>query len=75
MQTSTNRILTTHTGSLPRPVSLTDRTDQKAVRADCGFASAAGGLAVDPKIAWAKLAAMAEGARLASDHLWGHACS
>jgi len=25
---------------------------------------------VDPRIAWAKLAAMAEGARLASDHLW-----
>jgi len=37
---------------------------------DCGFASAADGLAVDPKIAWAKLAAMAEGARLASDRLW-----
>jgi 5-methyltetrahydropteroyltriglutamate--homocysteine methyltransferase len=38
---------------------------------DCGFASSADGLTVDPKIAWAKLAAMAEGARLASDHLWG----
>jgi 5-methyltetrahydropteroyltriglutamate--homocysteine methyltransferase len=38
---------------------------------DCGFASSADGLGVDPKITWAKLAAMAEGARLASDHLWG----
>jgi 5-methyltetrahydropteroyltriglutamate--homocysteine methyltransferase len=33
MQTSTDRILTTHTGSLPRPASLTDRTDPEAVRA------------------------------------------
>jgi 5-methyltetrahydropteroyltriglutamate--homocysteine methyltransferase len=38
---------------------------------DCGFASAADGLSVDPKVAWAKLAAMTEGARLASDRLWG----
>jgi len=27
-------------------------------------------LSVDPKITWAKLAAMAEGARLASRELW-----
>jgi hypothetical protein len=27
-------------------------------------------LPVDPKITWAKLAAMAEGARIASSHLW-----
>jgi 5-methyltetrahydropteroyltriglutamate--homocysteine methyltransferase len=40
---------------------------------DCGFATAAEGLAVDPKITWAKLAAMADGARLASDHLWRRA--
>jgi 5-methyltetrahydropteroyltriglutamate--homocysteine methyltransferase len=40
---------------------------------DCGFASAADGPTVDPAVAWAKLAAMAEGARLASDRLWGHA--
>ena len=33
MRTSTDRILTTHTGSLPRPASLTDRHDQQAVRA------------------------------------------
>jgi 5-methyltetrahydropteroyltriglutamate--homocysteine methyltransferase len=38
---------------------------------DCGFSSSADGLPVNPKIAWAKLAAMAEGARLASDRLWG----
>ena len=37
---------------------------------DCGFASAADGLTVDPRVTWAKLAAMAEGAQIASDHLW-----
>jgi 5-methyltetrahydropteroyltriglutamate--homocysteine methyltransferase len=37
---------------------------------DCGFASAAGGHTVDPRITWAKLAAMTEGARIASDYLW-----
>ena len=33
---------------------------------DCGFGTFAGFGAVDPEIAWAKLAAMAEGARIAS---------
>jgi 5-methyltetrahydropteroyltriglutamate--homocysteine methyltransferase len=33
MKTSSDRILTTHTGSLPRPASLTDRHDQRAVQA------------------------------------------
>jgi 5-methyltetrahydropteroyltriglutamate--homocysteine methyltransferase len=33
MKTSTDRILTTHTGSLPRPADLTDRHDQRAVQA------------------------------------------
>ncbi|MCS6926079.1 MAG: cobalamin-independent methionine synthase II family protein [Candidatus Binatia bacterium] len=37
---------------------------------DCGFATFAGMDMVDPEIAWAKLAAMAEGARLASRLLW-----
>jgi 5-methyltetrahydropteroyltriglutamate--homocysteine methyltransferase len=37
---------------------------------DCGFASFAGSSAVDPAIVWAKLAAMAEGAALASTELW-----
>ena len=40
---------------------------------DCGFATIAGMHTVDPKITWAKLAAMASGARLASDRLWGRA--
>jgi 5-methyltetrahydropteroyltriglutamate--homocysteine methyltransferase len=37
---------------------------------DCGFATIADYTIVDPRITWAKLAAMAEGARLASDRLW-----
>ena len=37
---------------------------------DCGFATFAAFVPVDPRITWAKLAAMAEGARLASQELW-----
>ena len=37
---------------------------------DCGFATFAAFVPVDPKITWAKLAAMADGARLASQQLW-----
>jgi 5-methyltetrahydropteroyltriglutamate--homocysteine methyltransferase len=40
--------------------------------ADCGFSSQATyNPEVHPKIMWAKFDAMAEGARLASQHLWG----
>ena len=37
---------------------------------DCGFATFAAFVPVDPRITWAKLAALAEGARLASQELW-----
>jgi 5-methyltetrahydropteroyltriglutamate--homocysteine methyltransferase len=37
---------------------------------DCGFATVAGYTPVEPKITWAKFAAMAEGARIASDQLY-----
>jgi len=37
---------------------------------DCGFATVAGYTPVDPKITWAKLASMSEGAKLASQQLW-----
>jgi 5-methyltetrahydropteroyltriglutamate--homocysteine methyltransferase len=37
---------------------------------DCGFSTFAGFVAVEPRITWAKLAAMAEGARRASRELW-----
>ncbi|MFW3171992.1 cobalamin-independent methionine synthase II family protein [Geodermatophilus sp. CPCC 206100] len=37
---------------------------------DCGFATFAGFVPIDPRITWAKLTAMTEGARLASQQLW-----
>lgn len=37
---------------------------------DCGFASQAGSREIDPKVAWAKFAALSTGARLASERLW-----
>jgi 5-methyltetrahydropteroyltriglutamate--homocysteine methyltransferase len=39
---------------------------------DCGFASQAGSREIDPKVAWAKFAALSEGARIATKRLWGH---
>jgi 5-methyltetrahydropteroyltriglutamate--homocysteine methyltransferase len=40
---------------------------------DCGFAQEQFNRRVHPTIMWAKLEAMAEGARIASDELWGRA--
>jgi 5-methyltetrahydropteroyltriglutamate--homocysteine methyltransferase len=37
---------------------------------DCGFGTSAGRSAVHPELVWPKLAALAEGARLASQRLW-----
>ena len=37
---------------------------------DCGFATFAGFLTVEPNITWAKFRALAEGAKLASQRLW-----
>jgi 5-methyltetrahydropteroyltriglutamate--homocysteine methyltransferase len=37
---------------------------------DCGFASQAGAREIDPKVAWAKFAALSEGARIATKRLW-----
>ena len=37
---------------------------------DCGYGTWVGQAAVDPAIVWAKLAAMAEGARLATKQFW-----
>jgi 5-methyltetrahydropteroyltriglutamate--homocysteine methyltransferase len=38
--------------------------------ADCGFATFAGSTEIHPSIAWAKLSALVEGARVASAQLW-----
>lgn len=37
---------------------------------DCGFGTFVGRVTVDPRIAWVKLQALVEGARLASQELW-----
>jgi 5-methyltetrahydropteroyltriglutamate--homocysteine methyltransferase len=42
---------------------------------DCGFGTSGAGDEVHPEVAWAKLGALVEGARLASARLWGHAGS
>jgi 5-methyltetrahydropteroyltriglutamate--homocysteine methyltransferase len=44
--------------------------DRVIAGTDCGFANFASYQIVDPKIAWMKLAALSEGADLASRHLW-----
>ena len=38
---------------------------------DCGFGTWVGQAAVDPDVVWAKMAAMAEGARIATRQFWG----
>jgi 5-methyltetrahydropteroyltriglutamate--homocysteine methyltransferase len=42
---------------------------------DCGYGTWVGQAAVDPDVVWGKLAAMAEGARLASQAFWGRAAA
>jgi len=44
--------------------------DKVIAGTDCGFGTWVGQAAVDPDIAWAKLASLAEGARLASREFW-----
>jgi 5-methyltetrahydropteroyltriglutamate--homocysteine methyltransferase len=39
--------------------------------ADCGFATFASSTEIHPTIAWAKLKALTDGARLATKQLWG----
>ena len=43
--------------------------DRLMAGTDCGFATFASMLTVDPAITWTKLGAMAEGARIATDRL------
>jgi 5-methyltetrahydropteroyltriglutamate--homocysteine methyltransferase len=44
--------------------------DNVIAGADCGFATFAGSTEIHPTIAWAKLRALAEGARIATQRLW-----
>ena len=45
--------------------------DNVIAGSDCGFGTWVGQAAVDPDVVWAKLSAMAEGARLATKQFWG----
>ena len=49
------------------------RRENVIAGADCGFASFSTTCEVHPTVVWAKLAALAEGARLATKELWGGA--
>ena len=54
---------------IARYANLVDR-DNVIAGSDCGFGTWVGQAAVDPDVVWAKLAAMAEGARLATKQFW-----
>ncbi len=54
---------------LVRYANLVGR-DNVIAGSDCGYGTWVGQAAVDPDIVWAKLAALAEGARVASRQLW-----
>ncbi|WP_416831545.1 MAG: cobalamin-independent methionine synthase II family protein [Erythrobacter sp.] len=49
--------------------------DRVIAGTDCGFSTFAGFGAVDPAIVFAKFGALSEGARIASDCLWGRAAA
>jgi 5-methyltetrahydropteroyltriglutamate--homocysteine methyltransferase len=40
---------------------------------DCGFGTFAGMMEIHPEVAWAKVDALVEGARLALEDIWGAA--
>jgi 5-methyltetrahydropteroyltriglutamate--homocysteine methyltransferase len=54
---------------LERYASVVGRENVMA-GSDCGFGTFVGMSTVDPNITWAKFTSMAQGARLASSHLW-----
>jgi 5-methyltetrahydropteroyltriglutamate--homocysteine methyltransferase len=75
-------VITQSTVLVEHPELVADRLERFAsvvgrehviAGADCGFATFAGSTEIHPSVTWAKLAALAEGARLASRRLWSHA--
>ena len=73
-------VLTTTTNYIEHPLLVAERIERFAhivgrerviAGTDCGFGTFAGFGPVEPDIAYLKLAAMVEGARLASQKLWG----
>jgi 5-methyltetrahydropteroyltriglutamate--homocysteine methyltransferase len=72
-------VLSTTTNYIEHPLLVAERICRYAdclgrerviAGTDCGFGTFAGFGPVEPEIAWMKLAAMAEGARIASERLW-----
>jgi 5-methyltetrahydropteroyltriglutamate--homocysteine methyltransferase len=72
-------VIDSTTNFIEHPVLIADRITRYArlvgrenviAGSDCGFGTWVGQAAVDPDIVWAKLASLAEGARLASRELW-----
>ena len=72
-------VLDTTTNFIEHPELIAERIVRYAgvvgkenmmVSSDCGFGTSAWGRRVESRIAWAKLEAMVEGARLASQELW-----
>jgi 5-methyltetrahydropteroyltriglutamate--homocysteine methyltransferase len=47
--------------------------DRVMAGVDCGFSVHVGMQGIDPDVAWGKLAALAQGAELATKRLWGSA--
>jgi 5-methyltetrahydropteroyltriglutamate--homocysteine methyltransferase len=77
-------VVTHHTNVVEHPELVAQRLTRLAnvvgrenvmAGTDCGFAQGAFIKRVHPEIQWAKLAALAEGARLASRELWGAAAT
>jgi 5-methyltetrahydropteroyltriglutamate--homocysteine methyltransferase len=73
-------VVTHHTTTVEHPRLVADRIAQYArlvgrenliAGTDCGFAQVEGIQRVHPSVMWAKLEALAEGARIASAELWG----
>lgn len=73
-------VITHHTGTVEHPRLIADRIVRYAkivgrenviAGADCGFAQADFVARVSPKVMWAKFEALVEGAKIASEELWG----
>ena len=60
---------------LTEAVSMVADRERVIAGTDCGFGTFAGREYVAEEIVWVKLAAAAEGARIASRRLWGGACT
>jgi 5-methyltetrahydropteroyltriglutamate--homocysteine methyltransferase len=72
-------VITQSTVLVEHPELVADRIERFAsvigrenviAGADCGFATFAGSIEIHPTVAWAKLASLTAGARLASRRLW-----